>query len=42
MFLVQFGLIVLLLAIVMLPRVLAIHYSADSDAKSEEFEFDYR
>lgn len=38
----QFGLITLILAIVMLPRVLAIHYSTRSEEQSEEAGFDYR
>jgi Tfp pilus assembly protein PilW len=42
MLLAQFGLIALLLAIVILPRVIAIYYSTRSNAKSEEFEYDYR
>jgi hypothetical protein len=42
MFLVHVGLVALLLAIVLLPRVFAIHYDAKSNSKSEEYEFDYR
>ena len=42
MLLAQFGLIALLLAIVMLPRAIAIYYSTRNSAKSEKFEYDYR
>lgn len=38
----QFGLITLILVIVMLPRVLAIHYTSKKNSKSEKYEFDYR
>jgi hypothetical protein len=42
MLLAQFGLIALLLAIIMLPRAIAIYYSTRSESKEETFEYDYR
>ena len=42
MLLAQFGLIALLLAIIMLPRAIAIYYSTRSEEKEEKFEYDYR
>lgn len=42
MLLAQFGLIALLLAIIMLPRAIAIYFSTRSEeSKDEKFEYDY-
>lgn len=38
----QIGLIALLLAIVMLPRAIAIHFSTRNESEESKYEYDYR
>ena len=42
MFLVHFGLVTLVLALIMLPRFFAIHFNSDDNASVGHEEYDYR
>lgn len=39
MFLVHLGLVALILALIMLPRVFAIHFNNESEAGREEYDY---